>query len=104
MPGSPGAPRCPTNDGTALFLSSKGERLSSRAIDFTLRHLGKDADVEASAHALRHTCLTRLAAPETTSSSSPNPPATPYSKPTRRYSLPSDADRQTAMDALTVDY
>ncbi len=23
---------------------------------------------------------------------------------TRRYSLPSDADRQAAMDALTVDY
>lgn len=23
---------------------------------------------------------------------------------TRRYSLPSDTDRQTAMDALTIDY
>lgn len=23
---------------------------------------------------------------------------------TRRYSLPSDADRQAAMDALTIDY
>ncbi len=50
----------PGSDGPALFLSLKGRRLSARPIDLTVRHLGQHADVETSAHTLRHTCLTRL--------------------------------------------
>jgi len=42
------------------LLSLKGQRLSARAIDLALRRLGRQADVELSAHTLRHTCLTRL--------------------------------------------
>ena len=48
----------PGSDGPALLLSLKGRRLSARAIDLTVRHLGQEADVETSAHTLRHTCLT----------------------------------------------
>ena len=50
----------PHSDGPVLFLSLKGQRLSARAIDLILRRLGRQADVELSAHTLRHTCLTRL--------------------------------------------
>ncbi|MDP8931030.1 MAG: tyrosine-type recombinase/integrase [Actinomycetota bacterium] len=44
----------------ALFVSRRGQRLSTRAIDLVVRRLGAGAGLELSAHVLRHTCLTRL--------------------------------------------
>ncbi|MCA1679207.1 MAG: tyrosine-type recombinase/integrase, partial [Actinobacteria bacterium] len=44
----------------ALFVSRKGVRLSTRAIDLVIRALAREADLVLSAHTLRHTCLTRL--------------------------------------------
>jgi len=73
--------KLPHSDGPALFLSLKGQRLSARATDLTLRRLGNDADVELSAHTLRHTCLIRPVRAGTTSSSSPSSPATLDSRP-----------------------
>jgi len=46
--------KLPNSDPEALFLSLKGQRLSARAIDLAVRHLGQQADVETSAHTLRH--------------------------------------------------
>ena len=92
----------PGGDGPALFLSLKGQRLSAR--DRPRRPpLGRSAAAETSAHRLRHNCLTRLVRPATTSSPSPNSRPLPARDP-RRYSLPSEADRQAAMNALTADY
>jgi site-specific recombinase XerD len=44
----------------ALFLNLKGKRLSTRAIDLVIRQLGSSANLEISAHVLRHTCFTNL--------------------------------------------
>jgi len=52
--------RLPGADGPALFLSLKGQRLSTRAVDLAVRRPGREADVTLSAHTLRHTCLTGL--------------------------------------------
>jgi len=94
----------PHNDGPALFLSLKGQRLSARAIDLALRRLGRQADVETSAHTLRHTCLTHLVRAGNDIVLVAELAGHARLETTRRYSLPSDADRQAAMDALTVDY
>jgi len=81
MPGSTNARICPASDGPALFLSLKGRRLSARAIDLAVRHLGQEADVGTSAHTLRHTCLTRLVRAGNDIVWSPSSPATPGSRP-----------------------
>jgi len=94
----------PGSDGPALFLSLKGQRLSARAIDLAVRHLGQEADVETSAHTLRHTCLTRLVRAGNDIVLVAELAGHSRLETTRRYSLPSDADRQAAMDALTADY
>jgi site-specific recombinase XerD len=94
----------PGNDSTALLLSLKGQRLSSRAIDLTVRRLTQHADLEASAHTLRHTYLTRLVRAGNDIVLVAELAGHARLKTTRRYSLPSAADRQTAMDALTINY
>jgi len=94
----------PGSDSPALLLSLKGQRLSSRAIDLTVRRLAQDADLEASAHTLRHTCLTRLVRAGNDIVLVAELAGHARLETTRRYSLPSDADRQAAMDALTIDY
>jgi len=94
----------PGSDSTALLLSLKGQRLSSRAIDLTVRRLAQDADLEASAHTLRHTCLTRLVRAGNDIVLVAELAGHARLETTRRYSLPNAADRQTAMDALTIDY
>jgi len=94
----------PGSDGPALFLSLKGQRLSTRAIDLTVRQLAQQADLDASAHTLRHTCLTRLVRAGNDIVLVAELAGHSRLETTRRYSLPSDADRQTAMDALTINY
>ena len=94
----------PGSDGPALFLSLKGRRLSARAIDLAVRHLGQEADVGTSAHTLRHTCLTRLVRAGNDIVLVAELAGHSRLETTRRYSLPSDADRQAAMDGLTADY
>jgi len=96
--------KLPNSDREPLFLSLKGQRLSARAIDLAVRHLGQHADVETSAHTLRHTCLTRLVRAGNDIVLVAELAGHSRLETTRRYSLPSDADRQAAMDALTADY
>jgi len=96
--------KLPNSDREPLFLSLKGQRLSARAIDLAVRHLDQHADVETSAHTLRHTCLTRLVRAGNDIVLVAELAGHSRLETTRRYSLPSDADRQAAMDALTADY
>jgi len=96
--------KLPNSDREPLFLSLKGQRLSARAIDLAVRHLGHQADVETSAHTLRHTCLTRLVRAGNDIVLVAELAGHARLEATRRYSLPSDADRQAAMDAVTADY
>ncbi len=83
----------PGSDGPALFLSLKGRRLSARAIDLAVRHLGQEADVGTSAHTLRHTCLTRLVRAGNDIVLVAELAGHSRLETTRRYSLPSDADK-----------
>jgi site-specific recombinase XerD len=48
------------DDNAPFFVSQKGNRLSSQAIDNVIRGFGRESGVTLSSHRLRHTCLTRL--------------------------------------------
>lgn len=88
----------------ALFVSRKGTRLSTRAIDLVVRALAREADLALSAHTLRHTCLTRLVRGGADVVLVAELAGHRRLETTRRYSLPSQADRQDAMERLRVEY
>ena len=88
----------------ALFVSRKGVRLSTRAIDLVVRALARDANLVLSAHTLRHTCQTRLVRGGADVVLVAELAGHRRLETTRRYSLPSQADRQDAMERLRVEY
>ncbi len=96
--------RFPDRSDPALFLSLKGRRLSTRAIDLTLRRLGHDANLELSAHVLRHTCLSNLVRHGNDLVLVAEVAGHKRLETTRRYSLPSAEDREAAMEGLQVEY
>ncbi len=96
--------RFPKLSDPALFLSLKGKRLSTRAIDLILRQLGADANLELSAHILRHTCLTNLVRRGNDLVLVAEVAGHRRLETTRRYSLPSVDDRERAMEGLQIDY
>lgn len=88
----------------ALFLSLRGRPLSTRAIDLIVRQLGTDAGLTLSAHTLRHTCLTNLVRQGNDLVLVAELAGHKRLETTRRYSRPSAAGRQAAMEALRVEY
>jgi site-specific recombinase XerD len=96
--------RFPHLSDSGLFLSLKGRRLSTRAIDLVLRQLGADANLEVSAHILRHTCLSNLVRRGNDLVLVAEIAGHKRLETTRRYSLPSVEDREQAMEGLQVDY
>lgn len=93
------------NEGEpAVFVTRRGGRLSARSADEAVRKLVADADLEVSAHALRHTCLTNLVRAGEDLVMVAEIAGHRRLDTTRRYSLPSEADRQAAMDRLQSDY
>jgi integrase/recombinase XerC len=88
----------------ALFVSRKGARLTTRALDLVIRALATEADLALSAHTLRHTCLTRLVRDGADVVLVAEIAGHRRLETTRRYSLPSQADRQAAMERLKVEY
>lgn len=89
---------------TAFFLNPKGKRLSARAIDLIIRHIGADAHLELSAHVLRHTCLTNLVRRGNDLVLVAEIAGHKRLETTRRYSLPSVEDVEAAMEGLQVEY
>jgi site-specific recombinase XerD len=98
------AKRFPKLSDPALFLSLKGRRLSTRAIDLVLRQFGRDAKLELSAHVLRHTCLTNLVRRGSDLVLVAEVAGHKRLETTRRYSLPSLEDRESAMEGLRIEY
>jgi integrase/recombinase XerC len=96
--------RFPKHSDPALFLSMKGRRLSTRAIDLVLRRLGADANLEMSALVLRHSCLTNLVRRGNDLVLVAEVTGHKRLETTRRYSLPSVEDREEAMEGLQVEY
>ncbi len=88
----------------AVFVTRRGGRLSARSADEAVRKLVADAGLEVSAHALRHTCLTNLVRAGEDLVMVAEIAGHRRLDTTRRYSLPSEADRQAAMDRLQSDY
>ncbi len=96
----------PKPDGEALFLNRKGSRLSGRAVDLIVRRFGDEATIEkpVSAHVLRHTCMTNLVRAGNDLVLVAEIAGHKRLETTRRYSLPSEADRQAAMENIRVEY
>jgi site-specific recombinase XerD len=88
----------------AVFLSRAGPRLSIRAADSVVRKVAGMAGLELSAHVLRHTCLTGLVRRGTDLVTVAELAGHSRVETTRRYSLPSEADRQQAVDDLQIDF
>lgn len=88
----------------ALLLSLRGRPLSTRAMDLIVRQLGADAGLTLSAHALRHTWLTNLVRRGNPLVMVAELAGRNRLGTTRRYSRPSAADRQAAMEALRVEH
>ena len=87
----------------ALWLSRSGGRLTARAIDLVLRRLAGDAGLELSAHVLRHTCVTNLIRSGADFVLVAEIAGHRRLDTTRRYSLPSEADRDAAVEAVLVE-
>jgi site-specific recombinase XerD len=98
------ARRFPQISEPDLFLNLKGRRLSTRAIDLVLRQLGREAKLELSAHVLRHTCLTNLVRRGNDLVLVAEVAGHKRLETTRRYSLPSLEDRESAMEGLRIEY
>lgn len=96
--------RFPAHSDSALFLSLKGKRLSPRAIDLVLRQIGAEANLELSAHVLRHTCLSNLVRHGYDLVLVAEIAGHKRLETTRRYSLSSFEERESAMEGLHMDY
>jgi site-specific recombinase XerD len=90
--------------GEPLFVSRAGGRLSARSVDEVVRKLGHAAGVEPSAHALRHTWVTRLVRAGNDVVLVADLAGHRKLETTRRYSLPSLGDRQRAVEELAVEH
>jgi len=90
-------------DPVALWLSRRGSRLTSRSVDLVLRRLAREAGLDLSAHLLRHTCLTNLVRSGADIVLVAEIAGHRRLDTTRRYSLPSEADRDAALEAVLVE-
>ena len=93
----------PAGEVEALWLSRQGTGMSSRAIDLVIRRLAKDAGLELSAHTLRHTAVTNLIRSGADVVLVAEIAGHRRLDTTRRYSLPSAADRDAALEAILVE-
>jgi len=96
------APAAPDPQGP-LWLSRSGGRMTARGIDLVLRRLASDADVVVSAHTLRHTCVTNLIRSGADVVLVAEIAGHKRLDTTRRYSLPSLADKDAALEAVLVE-
>jgi len=94
----------PDSPTEALFLNRSGGRLSARSIHEVLARLATEAGVQLSARILRHTCLTGLVRAGNDLVMVAEIAGHRRLETTRRYSLPSTADREAAMEARRIDY
>jgi integrase len=78
-------------------------RLSARAVDLVIRNTASRAGLRLSAHVLRHTCVTNSVRHGNDIVLVAELAGHRRLETTRRYSLPSAADRQAAMDGLEID-
>ncbi|MCA1677616.1 MAG: tyrosine-type recombinase/integrase [Actinobacteria bacterium] len=88
---------------SALWLSRSATRMGTRAIDLVIRRLAAEAGLELSAHVLRHTCVTNLIRSGADVVMVAEIAGHRRLDTTRRYSLPSQADKDAALEAVVVE-
>jgi site-specific recombinase XerD len=98
--GEEGGPRAGTE---ALWLSRGGGPMSARAVDLAVRRLAAEAKVVLSAHTLRHTALTNLVRSGADVVMVAEIGGHRRLDTVRRYSLPSEADKDAALEAVLVE-
>ncbi len=89
---------------TSFFVSRTGSALSSRSVDLAVRRVAARARLELSAHILRHTFVTGLVRAGNDLVLVAELAGHRRLETTRRYSLPSKADRQKAVTDLEIDF
>jgi integrase/recombinase XerC len=89
---------------TSFFVSRTGSALSSRSVDLAVRRVAARARLELSAHVLRHTFVTGLVRAGNDLVLVAELAGHRRLETTRRYSLPSKADRQKAVSDLEIDF
>ncbi len=97
-----GGNRAKTPETPALWLSRSRTRMSTRAVDLVIRRLAADAGLELSAHVLRHTFVTNLIRSGADVVLVAEIAGHRRLDTTRRYSLPSQADKDAALEAVVV--
>ncbi|MCW2876806.1 MAG: phage integrase family protein [Sphaerisporangium sp.] len=92
-------------DNRALFLNAKGGRLSARAAGGIIAEIAETAGLDdpTTAHVLRHTLATTLVRGKTDLVLVAEILGHARLETTRRYSLPSDKDKEDAVKLITVD-
>jgi len=96
--------RLVTDAERALFAGRGGRRLAKRSVDDVVRRLGRDAGVKLSPHTLRHTFLSAMVRQGSDLVLVAELAGHRRLETTRRYSLPSDADRLLAVERPQIDY
>jgi len=89
---------------TSFFVSRTGSALSSRSIDLAVRRVAGRAGLQLSAHVLRHTFVTGLVRAGNDVVLVAELAGHRRLETTRRYSLPSKADRQKAVADLEIEF
>ncbi len=87
----------------ALWLSRTGDPMSARAVDLAVRRLAADASLVLSAHTFRHTALTNLVRSGADVVMVADIGGHRRLDTVRRYSLPSEADKDAALEAVLVE-
>jgi integrase/recombinase XerC len=77
--------------------------MSNRAIGLVIRRRAAEAGLELSAHVFRHTCVTNLIRSGADVVMVAEIAGHRRLDTTRRYSLPSQADRDAALEAVVVE-
>lgn len=90
--------------GPALFPSPDGRTLTSRAVHRTVAASSRAAGFPASPHTLRHTYVTRLVRRGVDLPLVAELAGHRSLDTTRRYALPTQADREAAVEILDIDY
>lgn len=98
----PWAHRSPIPTEGPLFVGPAG-RLSSKSVDRLTRKVGALAGVALSPHVLRHTFVTRLVRSGADLVMVAELAGHRSLETTRRYSLPTEEDREAAVEAVAID-
>jgi len=84
----------------SLFLNPQGKGLSTASLDLIVRKIGQSCGLTLSAHVLRHTCLTNLVRNGNDLVVVAEIGGHKRLETTRRYTLPTQSDKERAVDGL----